>query len=355
MILAFLLASPLQEPVTLAETVRREVRMHAVGDLVRRQQYAGLWYSSPAGGEPTLFPMPTFIQPMWAADENGVLRPQPSLPQGSWYPWMLPQPLAEADEGIFASVQEIEELATRFCRPPVDPKWERIQADESGWLVCYLRPEQHLWLERFLALQNRAERNWLAETETRWFTLSQEQARALRLDGSARLLEGADDVASMLAELERAGGESVTAPRLSTFPGRSAEVSVMNQVSYVKEYRLEIVEPGRREIADPVVDVIQEGVGMDVRVLQVADDLYGMRISCSSAEIERPIPTRRFHLSPSHPSEVEVAMPQVLTAQVDATVLIPDGGGVLLLASGLGGGRILAIVASFRRQPAEAR
>jgi hypothetical protein len=98
-----------------------------------------------------------------------------------------------------------------------------------------------------------------------------------------------------------------------------------------------------------VVDVIQEGFVMNLRALQTGDALYGLRLDCSSSELERPIPTRRFKLSPAHPTEVEIGMPQLRTAQVEATVLVPDGGGVLLVTNGITEGRSIAILVQFRR------
>jgi hypothetical protein len=323
-----LLASA-QEAVA-AESVQREVRLHGVAELIAHPQ-AGYWLTRPE-----------FFQGFHADARATALNR------------LLLVEAQPADEMRgFATVKEIEELATRFCQPPVDPQWERIQADESGWLVGYLRPEQHEWLARFLQLQADAERRWMAQLESHWFTLPDREAASLVLDGSARLLGDEAEVASLLAELERRSGESRVSPRLSAFPGQRAELSVLNEVSYVKEYRLEIVEPGNREIADPVVDVIQEGHWMELRALQTGDGSYGLRLSCSSAEVERPIPTRRCKLSPASSAEVEIAMPQVLTAKVDATVLVPDGGGVLLLTSGLTGGRSLAVVVQFRRVAVE--
>ena len=88
---------------------------------------------------------------------------------------------------------------------------------------------------------------------------------------------------------------------------------------------------------------------MKLRALQTGDALYGLRLDCSSSELERPIPTRRFRLSPAHPTEVEIGLPQLRTAQVEATVRVADGGGVLLLTSGFSEGRSLAILVQFRR------
>jgi hypothetical protein len=331
MITAALLVYALQEFV-VRDAVQRELRMHAVGELIAAP-------SAPTSGQYYLQPHLTLER---SQDDlrNRVL--------GAYLRLAILDPLAR-DERKFTSVQELEELATRFCQPPLDPSQERIQADEQGWLVCYLRPEQHDWLARFLALQSESERQWLAEVSTDWFSMSTGDVAALDMEGSALLLDGEDAVTRIRQQLERARADHLVAPRVTAFPGQHAELSTLSEVSYVKEYKLEIVEPGRQEIADPVVDVIQEGFVMNLRALQTGDALYGLRLDCSSSELERPIPTRRFKLSPAHPTEVEIGMPQLRTAQVEATVLVPDGGGVLLVTNGITEGRSIAILVQFRR------
>ncbi len=318
-----------QQSLTASEPIQRELRMHSVTGLisnpVSQLLVAHQWnllthFVVPSNQE--LLPDLTNL-----SDRFGATR----------------------DVSKFESVKEIEELATRFCQPPLDPKQERIQADDQGWLVCYLRPEQHEWLEQFLNLQRADERQWMADIETRWYTIPSAGVASLKLESSAVLLDDEQAIASMRKTLSRISAEEVAAPRVTAFPGQRAEISVLNDLAYVKEYKLEIVEPGRKEIADPVVDVIQEGLVMDLRALQTGDELYGLRLSCASSEVERPIPTRRFKLTPASGTEVEIAMPQVRTAKVDATVLVADGGGVLLITSGLSADRNLAILVTFRR------
>ncbi|MDA1260701.1 MAG: hypothetical protein O3A20_08770 [Planctomycetota bacterium] len=330
MLTALLLLLAPQELV-VTESVQRELRLHSVSELVSTTGY--------------------FLQPWQFRMARGSTLPQTPFFQKVPLLDILFTDLQQTprDTSKFESVHEIEEIASRFCQPRLDPRQERIQADEQGWLVCYLRPEQHEWLQRFIELQQTHERHWMAMVETDWYTISSKDLAKLKLTSSALLLDDAEQIERYKEVLIANSADRLSTPRVSSYPGQLAELSSLNQVSYVKEYKLEIVEPGRKEIADPVVDVIQEGITMTLRVLQTGDELYGLRLSCASAELERPIPTRRFKLSPAHPSEVEVAMPQVRTAKVDATVLVADGGGVLLVTSGLADDRNLVIMVRFNR------
>jgi hypothetical protein len=246
-------------------------------------------------------------------------------------------------------ITEYALLAARFCEPALDPKFERIQPDAQGFLIAYLQPAQHDWLTKFIALQGDPALAWIAEVNAHIYTVPEGALVKMNLQGSATLLADTAAIQTMRDTLVARGAEAVVSPKISFFPNQSSNISVLNEVAYIKNYELQIIEPGSVEIADPIVDVIKEGQVMNIRALQVGEELYGLEIESLISEIERPIPTKKFKLSPLHPNEVEVGMPQVRTATVNATVRLADRAGVLLIASGLTQGRDLAIVLTFRR------
>ncbi len=250
-----------------------------------------------------------------------------------------------------AVIRDYAALATRFCEPAIDPAEERIQPEDQGFLIAYLQPAQHEWLEKFLALQRPPSVNWIAEATVQICTVPSGALKEMDLEGSATLLADHQAIAGMLSALSAKGAEGVVSPKLSFFPNQRSNLSVLDEVAYVKTYELRIIEPGSIEIADPIVDVIKEGQIVSLRAVQVADALYGLEIESVISEIERPIPTKKIKLSPLHPTEVEIGMPQVRTATVNATVRLADGAGVLLIASGLAKDRDLAVVLTFKRAP----
>lgn len=248
-------------------------------------------------------------------------------------------------------VHDWADLAARFCEPALDPTEERIQPDDQGYLIAYLRPAQHAWLENFLALQHDPAINWIAEATVQLYSVPPGVLETMNLEGSATLLADAQAIVNMGERLVAKGAELVVAPKLSFFPNQRSNMSILDEVAYVKTYELRIIEPGAVEIADPIVDVIKEGQVVSLRAIQVADALYGLEIESVITEIERPIPTKKMRLSPVHPTEVEIGLPQVRTATVNATVRLTDGSGVMLIASGLAKDRDLAVVLSFKRAP----
>lgn len=246
-------------------------------------------------------------------------------------------------------IRDYAALASRFCEPAIDPAEERIQPENQGYLIAYLQPAQHEWLEKFLSLQRAPAVNWIAEATVQLYSVPAGVLRQMKLEGSATLLADTQSILSMGAALVAQGAELVVAPKLSFFPNQRSDLSVLDEVAYVKSYELRIIEPGSVEIADPIVEVIKEGQVVSLRAIQVADSLYGLEIESVISEIERPIPTKKMRLSPVHPTEVEIGMPQVRTATVNATVRLANDAGVLLIASGLAQNRDLALVLTFHR------
>jgi hypothetical protein len=305
--------------VTPAPVVQRELRLHWV----------------------RLAPLPL------ESDDAATSAPPPS--RSSWPPTLGDVFERRAEER--ERMQDLAELAARFCEPPLDSAQEAIRADPQGCIAGFLRPVQHEWLERFLALQAADAEPWVAEVQFHYSMLPPGAVSKLQLDGTATLLPDAAAVEAMSKRLASIEPESINAPRLLVLPRQYGDLSVLSEVAYVKEYRLEVVEPGDVEILDPIVDVIQEGLVTRVRAQQVSEGLYGLELDCSIAEIERPIPTRKVKVSSLHATEVEVGLPKVGTAQIVATLRLADGGGALLIVAGPDSKRDLAVLVRFQRRP----
>jgi len=319
-----------QEPEQPAP-VQRELRIHSLHGLVESQDG---WIGVGDGGSIRFgFRYPTEAEHAANPDLKGVSIPDT---RGSG-----PDP---------ARIRDWAELAVRFCVPALDPQQERIEAENQGYLISYLQPAQHLWLEQFLNLQRTDGGAWHAMVEGRIYRMPPGMLARMKLTGSATLLPDAAAIERQRKLLEDARAELVSAPQLTTLPGQRGNLSVLNEVAYVKEYELHVIEPGNVEILDPVVEVIQEGLLMEVRVLQVSEGLYGLELTCTNAELERPIPTKKVRPSPLFASEVEIGQPVVHTAKVNATVRLADGSGVLLVAAGSDESREIAVLLTFRRR-----
>ena len=84
--------------------------------------------------------------------------------------------------------------------------------------------------------------------------------------------------------------QQITASRITVYNTQRANVSVLNQVSYVQDYEVEIAQASN--IANPVIQTIQDGVVLDVRPVVSADRRFvTLELRPTVALLTRPIAT----------------------------------------------------------------
>lgn len=121
--------------------------------------------------------------------------------------------------------------------------------------------------------------------------------------------------------------ELVTAPKLLVHNTARANLTVLNQVAYIQDYDVEIAQAA--SIADPIVDVIEDGVILDVRPMVSADRRFIMlEMRPTVAELRRPI--REFTTSLGGGTAVTIQLPELEVSRVRTSVPMPDGSTVLL-------------------------
>ena len=120
----------------------------------------------------------------------------------------------------------------------------------------------------------------------------------------------------------------ITAPVVSVYNTQRAFVTVVNQVSFVQGFEVDVATAAF--IADPVVGVAQEGIVLDVRPTISYDRRYiTLDVQTTVAELERPFREITTLLGPNG-SPVTFAIPALDVQDAQTTVVIPDGGAVVL-------------------------
>jgi len=121
--------------------------------------------------------------------------------------------------------------------------------------------------------------------------------------------------------------ELVTAPRVLVFNTARANIAVMNQVAYVQDFNVEIAQAA--SIADPIINVVQDGVILDVRPVVSADRRFiMMELRPTVATLRRPI--REVATTLGSQNSVTIQLPELDIQRVRTTVPMPDGGTVML-------------------------
>lgn len=119
----------------------------------------------------------------------------------------------------------------------------------------------------------------------------------------------------------------LTAPRLTVHNTQRAHVSLMNEVAYIRDF--DTTTATGVAVADPVVDVIRDGIVLDVRPTVSADRRYvTLELRPTLATLLRPIPTFTTSLGVGTP--VAIQTPILTLQRIRTTVTVPDGGSFVI-------------------------
>ncbi|MCG3133497.1 MAG: hypothetical protein HMLKMBBP_00675 [Planctomycetes bacterium] len=119
----------------------------------------------------------------------------------------------------------------------------------------------------------------------------------------------------------------VMAPRLTAYNGQRANITVLNQISYISDFDVEIAQAA--QIGDPIVQTLRDGVILDLRPTVTADRRFiTMELRPTVAIITRPLATFQTTLANGPP--VTIQLPELQVQRVRTTVTMPDGGTLLL-------------------------
>jgi tetratricopeptide (TPR) repeat protein len=121
--------------------------------------------------------------------------------------------------------------------------------------------------------------------------------------------------------------ELVTSPNITVYNTARGNLSVLNQVAYVQDFNVEIAQAA--SIADPIVNVVQDGVTLDVRPVVSADRRFiTLELRPTIAVLRRPI--REVVTTLGSQNSVTIQLPEVDYQRVRTSIPMPDGGTVLL-------------------------
>ncbi len=121
--------------------------------------------------------------------------------------------------------------------------------------------------------------------------------------------------------------EIVSSPRILVSNTGRANLTFLNQVAYVKDFDVEIAQAA--SIADPIVDVVEEGVILDVRPIVSADRRFiTIELRPTIAQLTRPIEEVVTTLGSQN--SVTIQLPELDLRKARTSIPMPDGATVLL-------------------------
>jgi hypothetical protein len=238
----------------------------------------------------------------------------------------------------------VAQMVRAFVQPPLAAN-EDVQPLGERWLVLLCRAEQHAWLERYLAAAKRHHDQTIT-MQCELFAMPEisyleKVAPALsqpgKPAGSASILapgEGTDAFRKALTA--DATCESLAAPKLTVRPLESASMSLLQQTSYVRDFEVEVQKAAF--IANPVIDVVQDGVTIEAAAAIVQEGVAGVSLKVSVSDLKKPIPEVTTNLGGTT-LPVKIQLPQLITTQARAAVELPRGHTVVFALPPLAGKR----------------
>ena len=119
----------------------------------------------------------------------------------------------------------------------------------------------------------------------------------------------------------------IASPRLLIYNNTRASMSVLRHKSYIRDFDVEIAQAAA--VANPVVDVVRDGVVLDVRPVVSSDRRFiTMELRPTVMTLDLPIPTFTTTLGVGQP--VSIQLPSVNLQRVRTTVTMPDGATLML-------------------------
>ena len=226
---------------------------------------------------------------------------------------------------------DLATMITAYITPSFDEFPGKVRSMSGSSLVAHCTPAQQLWLKAFLQKQRAARGVITVKAQV----LTVEPGTFARLGYSSKsaitMLETGQQEA-LLAELEDAGVQWLTAPALSTLPRQRGELKITNEQSFIVDWELHVVQPGDRKIAAPIIETVKEGLVVSLQAVPLPDSTYGLALYLEHTEIEQPVETLEVVLDEELPP-VELTLLTRHIFTIDTTVVMPSGSQALFVTS----------------------
>lgn len=175
--------------------------------------------------------------------------------------------------------------------------------------------------------------NFFNEISTNGDPVLSALGKSLSTVGGAALqvsfFKGNSDYNAVIHAVEKSeNATEITAPVLTIFNRERAYVTVVNQITFIQDFDVDVANSAF--IANPNIGVIQEGVVLDVLPTISYDRKYvTLEVHATVANLIRPI--REFTTSlAGFTIPVTFQLPELEVQQAETTLRVPDGGSLIL-------------------------
>lgn len=209
------------------------------------------------------------------------------------------------------------------------PAWDRNRnvsqsVGDKVLAVAAVGP-QHEWIAAFLA--NLRERGVAQVLVTMMLCeVPRGTLKALEIESPIARLENDAAFEGTLKKIQLAPGCSlISSPKLLCNEFQRGSIGIADQIAYVKEWEVKLIEPQKQLLADPIVDTIQEGYELQTESVPLPGNRYGLHLRFERSSIARPIPTKKITIATDPVGEVEISLPEVTRVSLETSLLFDEG------------------------------
>lgn len=251
----------------------------------------------------------------------------------------------------FASANDLVKNAKWYMVPAFDSAQQSLKIENNGnsrVLLAYLQPVQQQWLANFLQMQ-REIGSWQAHMNVQ--VLKAPFRDAIQDYTAATVFGSTAEAEAMSKQLKEAGASVLSSPSILTLPGQLGTIAVQKQSFYVSDWKMvKVQQPSQAVVADPTIEIVEEGMVFNARALQAGTDSYGIAIDLKMSRVEEPFGTKEIMVDGR---KFEIGAPQVITANIATNIKLPSGGGVMLRSPHYDEEHDLVLIFTFNRTNSE--
>lgn len=251
--------------------------------------------------------------------------------------------LADELARVAAGSRVLESVAARLITPKSQDPLFSLRCTENGTLVINGTQAQVEWLGAFLGHLRTYDKR--IEVEARFVRTPAGRLEELGIQGTSAFPRPEDLPALLEALQQTPKVEFVSAPRVTVLPLQRASISVLEQTKFVKDWRVETVEPGAQEVLVAEIAELDTGLALDVRAVPLPDGKIALSIEAQEAQLARPlVPFTKKLKTRKGETEVALALPEVDVRRVQSELLLQDGSTALLVLEDPSGSKDLQLV-----------
>jgi len=231
------------------------------------------------------------------------------------------------DGDVTGSMESIVAAVRELIQPPLEPGEQRVEGIREKYLVVHATDEQQAWVRSFLEATRAFEGYMLVQAKV--LTLPPGHLEEIVGQRSGHILDavGVERMMTQVARLR--DSEIISAPRLMTLPYQSANLRVMNQTAYIKDYEV-VVLPGKdTELADPVIDVLETGLSLDMRGVPLGAERLALRCKLAYTTARTPIPQSKVRVGAAG-HEFTIQLPETRTVRVQGRFDLEPGASAVM-------------------------